>query len=77
MSDRINGFVVALEGDFHAEDAERIADAIRQIRGVSAVTPNVTTSADYIARSDERHQFMRALHDLAGRVVKGDYGDRR
>lgn len=59
MSDRIQALVVTLDHDYRTEDAERIAGAIRMIRGVADVSVNVTSMDDHVAR-------MRVRSDLAG-----------
>jgi hypothetical protein len=51
MTDRVKGFVVALEDDLRDDDAEVIAMAIRALRGVAAVTPSIARGEDYMNRA--------------------------
>jgi hypothetical protein len=39
VADRVKGFAVTLDHDYHAEDAEQIAKALRMIRGIVDVSP--------------------------------------
>lgn len=61
MTDRYNALLVVLEQDTRDDDAEATIAAIRQIKGVLDVTPNVVSSADHIAD-------MRARHELGQRL---------
>lgn len=61
MTDRVNALLVVLEEDIRDDDAAATIAAIRQIKGVLDVTPNVVSSADAIAD-------MRARHDLGQRL---------
>lgn len=47
MTDRYSGFVVTLDHDLRADDAEETLTALRMVRGVISVTPVV---ADLIER---------------------------
>ena len=62
MSDRIKGLFVSLSGDLRDEEASPIADAIRMIKGVAAVTCSVADSDDWMARSRIRHETQMKLY---------------
>ena len=65
MSDYISGFTVTLEKEMHEESAERLANAIRQIRGVVNVTPTIATMEHYNAKMQERIALATKIHDVA------------
>ncbi len=46
MADRYSGFVVTLDQDLPEDDARRVRDALRMIRGVINVEPVVAPTAD-------------------------------
>lgn len=62
MTDRYNALLVVLEQDIRDDDAEATIAAIRQIKGVLDVTPNVVDSGDYIVAE------MRVRHELGQRL---------
>ena len=57
MTDRINSFIVVLESDIRDDDAQPTIDAIRQIRGVLSVEPNVSDAMAFIAESRARREL--------------------
>ncbi len=57
MTDRYNGFFVTLEADVRSDDAEPILNAIRQIRGVLDVRPNVRSIEQYVVEQRVRREF--------------------
>lgn len=61
MSDHYNAVVVVFEHDIKDEHAERTLDAIRQIRGVLSVEPNVADIGDHIAESRAKSEMRRRL----------------
>lgn len=63
MTDRINGFWVALERDTRIDDAEPLLAAVRQLRGVIGVDPHVVTPEDYFARTRVHCEISKALWD--------------
>lgn len=64
MTDRINAVVVVLEEDTRIDDAEDLLTAIRQLRGVISVTPNVATVEDHIAHGRARRELYLQLLDV-------------
>jgi len=64
VTDRANGFVVALEADMRVDDAEAIANAIRQLRGVIAVKPMVTDGGTCAAVEQARAELRKGLIDV-------------
>lgn len=85
MTDRVSGYVVVLETDMRVDDAERIKNAIAQIRGVLAVddieggTNVATTRAvmeiaqELLRYLDRRRATPRAICEDASVVSPEDY----
>jgi hypothetical protein len=48
MTDRYNALTVVLEHDIRDDDAEAVANAIRQLRRVLSVSGNVADMGDHI-----------------------------
>ena len=61
MTDRYNALVVVLERDIRSDDAEDIISALRMVKGVSSVTPNVSSLQDHIARARARTELAEKL----------------
>lgn len=55
MSDYIKGVTVTFDHDIHEEDAARIVDAIKMLRGVASVVASTADVDDQMAR--ERVSF--------------------
>jgi hypothetical protein len=66
VTDRHNGYYVVLENDIRSDDAEATIAAIKQIKGVLSVTPNVASFDEHIAemrvRTELGDKIMRLLH---------------
>ena len=63
MTDRYNYLTVVLETDMTGGEAGPLISAIRQLRGVVSVTPNVSASEDWWA-------FERARQELGAKLLK-------
>lgn len=63
MTDRINGFWVALAEDTRVDDAEATIAAVRMIKGVIAVEPRVSNSGDWIAESRIKLEYQKKLYE--------------
>jgi hypothetical protein len=63
MTDRINGVFVTLEDDIRIDDAEHLLNAIRMVKGVVDVTPNVTDFNDHMAK-------VTAKIELGDKIMK-------
>lgn len=61
MTDRYNALTVVLDQDIRDDDAEKLMQAILQLRGVISVDGNVVNIGDYTA-------FQRARSDLAQKL---------
>jgi hypothetical protein len=66
MTDRLNGLYVVLDQDIREDDAEATIAAIKQIKGVLSVTPNVAGFDEHIAevriKSELSQKLLRVLH---------------
>jgi hypothetical protein len=67
MSDRYNYLTVVLERDLKDEDAESLIAAIKQLRGVLSVTPNIVDPtallAEKRAQAELTAKLWRVLHE--------------
>lgn len=65
MTDRFNGFIVVLEENLRSDDAESTINAIRHIKGVLDVIPNVADFNSVVAeqrvRADTFIKLRKAL----------------
>ena len=64
MSDRYNALVVVLEENDKSEDAESLITAIRQLRGVLSVEPNVSDISQIIADQRAKHDLGQKLWEV-------------
>lgn len=64
MSDHYNGFIVTLEHDLKAEDAEATIAAIRQLRGVISVRPEVANPGNFMVGEQIRHSIRMKLLEV-------------
>lgn len=67
MSDRINSVTVVLNREIREDDCEPLLIAIRMIKGVLRVTPNIADSSEYMAieraKEDLRHKLWGVIDD--------------
>ena len=61
MTDRYNAVVVAFDRDIREDDAEAVINAIRMIKGVVNVTPNVTDISDHVAAMRAKRELREKL----------------
>lgn len=61
MTDRLRGVFVAFERDIREDDAEQTIAAIRQLRGVAAVEPSVSSPSDFVAEIRVRRELSEKL----------------
>jgi len=55
---------VVLENDVREDDAEHIINALRMVRGVISVSPNVGSYQDTVAQERAYWDWVNALHDF-------------
>lgn len=61
MSDLVKGFVVVFDEDIRADNAEKIADAIRLFPHVATVAPSMWNNEDLINRSRIHKELEQKL----------------
>jgi hypothetical protein len=61
MTDHLKGFIITLEENLSEDDAQPIFEAIRQLRGVLSVHPNVADTTDLIAYERARHELRTKI----------------
>jgi len=64
MSDRIYSYTVILDNVYKDEDAEQITAAIRMIKGVSSVMPQVADTNTYFAMDKARNELGNKIFEL-------------
>lgn len=72
MTDRFKGVWVTFDQDIRTDDAESLINAIKHLRGVLAVEPNITDVADYMARERVRQEFSEKLWEVLHPKKKAD-----
>lgn len=61
MTRRIKGFWVALEQDICIDDAQPLMEAVKQLRGVAAVTATDVNTEDWMNRERALLEIKRRL----------------
>jgi hypothetical protein len=61
MTDRIQALTVALDRDIRADEIEPLVSAIRMLRWVINVTPEVVDTDAFVARSRADHEVRTSL----------------
>lgn len=64
MTDRYNAITVVLDHDIREDDAESLLNAIRMLRGVLSVTPNVTSLESHVAHDRAINELRNKLRDV-------------
>lgn len=64
MTDRVKGLVVTLDQDIRTDDVEAIISAIRMVKYVVDVKPNVTQLDDHINRTRIKMELQQKLYDV-------------
>lgn len=61
MTDRVNGFWVALDRDIRDDDFEAIKSAVLMMKHVSGVTENIAGPDEWIARERLRRELLQKV----------------
>lgn len=64
MTDRINGFYVTLEKNIREDDVRPLMDAMKHMKGVMTVEPQVSDWAEHIAYERVRRELGSELLDV-------------
>lgn len=61
MTDRINGVFVTLKDDIRIDDAEHLMNALRMVKGVADVSPNISDPNVHIAKVTAKMELERKI----------------
>ena len=64
MTDRYNAVVVTFDREIREDDAEHLINAIRMLKGVVDVTPNVSDINSHIAESKVKRELADKLYSI-------------
>ena len=64
MTDRIHSITVVLEQNVRVDDAERILDALRMVRGVISAEGNVADLDSHMAESRARTDLHKKMFEV-------------
>lgn len=64
MTDRLRGVYVAFDRDIRDDDARPLIAAIKMLRGVLKVTPEIVDGADFVARERARRELGEKLWEV-------------
>jgi hypothetical protein len=65
VTDRHSAYIVTLDKDLRADDAEKILDALEMIKGVVSVEPVVADVMGHVAEQRANWRWREALLDFA------------
>lgn len=63
MTDRVNALIVVLDRDIRIDDVQAQIDAIKMVKGVLSVSPNVSNLEDHIAHERAHREISSAIYD--------------
>jgi hypothetical protein len=64
MTDRYHALTVTLERDIRSDDAQGLIEAIRWLRGVADVRPEVASIDHHVASVRVRQEYQARILDL-------------
>lgn len=67
MTDRYNSVLVVFDRDIRTDDAESLLNAIRMIKGVIDVKPNVANISDCIAETRVKDELLSKIYEVLKR----------
>lgn len=72
MTDRLNGCVVIFEQKMRDDDARTILSAIKMIRGVQSVIPDVVTDnmSEWVVVNKTKQDVAKDLYALIDKLLK-------
>lgn len=68
MTQRIKGFVVTLDADYRDDDIEKLAEAVRCLRGVVSVTMTARDPGDEMNRRRIENELREKLFKVFDEV---------
>lgn len=72
MTDRFNGCTVVFGRDIRGDDVEAVLTALRMVKGVLEVIPNVSECNDDIVMTRTKRLLVDRMYDLIGDFMKDD-----
>jgi len=70
MTYRFNALTVALSKDIRDDDAEKIIEAIKQLKGVEGVTGNIVDPDSYVAEMRVKNAVSEKLYEALHIIFK-------
>ncbi|MEE9338446.1 MAG: hypothetical protein V3U87_10225 [Methylococcaceae bacterium] len=70
MTDRLNGVTITFDRDIREDDAERILDAFRMVKGVVHVEPNIVTHKDHFTEMKVKTDVRDKLYKFISTELK-------
>jgi len=64
VSDTVNGFIVVLDKEYKDDAVQATINAIKQIKGVIKVTPNVVDARDHIAAARIKQELITKMFNV-------------
>ena len=64
MTDRINALTVVLTDDWREDDVEPLIEAIKLLKGVLRVSPNIADLDNYVAEERAKHELIVKIREL-------------
>ena len=64
MTDRINALTVVLTDDWREDDVQSLIEAIKLLKGVLRVSPNVADLDNYVAEERAKHELIVKIREL-------------
>lgn len=68
MTNRVKGFTVTLADDIREDDFEQILNAVKMIKGVLHVEPEITTVKDHMNRQRVKSELIDKILDLTSEL---------
>lgn len=72
MTDRVRHLTVVLDRDMRDDDVKVVVEAIRMIKFVAAVRPNIVLSGDSLARLVARNELRGKAYELIEQLFKDE-----
>jgi hypothetical protein len=64
MTDRVKGLTVTFGKDIRIDDIDNIVNAIKMIKGVIDVTPEIVDTNDHMARMVIKNEVRQKFYDF-------------
>lgn len=64
MTDQYSGVLVTFEKDIRKDDAQSLINAIKMIKGVISVDPQISDYEHLMAKSQAKHELIQSLFQV-------------